>query len=214
MALLQYCVSCGAALGEGARFCGNCGRMASGTPDEPAGVRFCTACGAPLPPSGQLCSACGQPIQDIRYAGFWQRFAAVLIDLLIGSVVGLVPAVVAGAGAGYILVPDDPTKDEEQLGGLAFAAVFALVLWGVLLTYLWVMNARGATLGKRLFGLRVVSLASGGNIGLGSSFLRTFVWYVGTQTPFLIAWLWMIWDNKKQTLHDKAANSVVMKRGD
>src|SRR5215475_6643894 len=50
--LMERCARCGASLGEGHRFCRNCGAPAGGCPScgEPviAGSRFCHACGRPM----------------------------------------------------------------------------------------------------------------------------------------------------------------------
>ena len=52
---MANCLNCGAALREGAKFCGKCGTKV----EEAA---FCTECGAKLFPGEAFCTACGTPV--------------------------------------------------------------------------------------------------------------------------------------------------------
>lgn len=56
----RRCVSCDAALREGARFCNTCGTV------QPAPVAerrtFCDMCGQPLEPGAKFCMGCGEPV--------------------------------------------------------------------------------------------------------------------------------------------------------
>jgi class 3 adenylate cyclase/tetratricopeptide (TPR) repeat protein len=77
---VERCARCGAPLGEGYRFCGNCGAPAGGCPacGEPviAGNRFCHVCGhaqgeaAPAPPvtasAAPGAAAIGEPVAERR----------------------------------------------------------------------------------------------------------------------------------------------------
>ena len=46
------CGQCGAPVGEGDRFCGDCG----------AAIGVCPTCGEPLAPGKRFCRACGSPL--------------------------------------------------------------------------------------------------------------------------------------------------------
>jgi len=48
------CWQCGVSLGEGDRFCGDCGALAGG----------CPSCGEPLAPGKRFCRACGSAVSD------------------------------------------------------------------------------------------------------------------------------------------------------
>ncbi|NUQ56542.1 MAG: zinc ribbon domain-containing protein, partial [Dehalococcoidia bacterium] len=52
------CPNCGAALAQGARFCGSCGNAMPAQPMAAA----CASCGAPLRPGAGFCAACGASV--------------------------------------------------------------------------------------------------------------------------------------------------------
>jgi uncharacterized RDD family membrane protein YckC len=120
-------------------------------------------------------------------AGFWRRFAGLLIDgILLGVVNGILRAVI-GSGGGAIL-------------GLVVDIVYFTVLIG---------GRRGQTVGQMALGIRVIDFNTGGPIGYGRAFVRWLVAIVSALALF-IGYLWMLWDNEKQCWHDKAANDVVV----
>lgn len=90
-------------------------------------------------------------------------------------------------------------------------AVF-LTLWFLLpVVYFVVLHARfGRTLGKLVTGI-VVRRATGEPIDGGVVVARTVVqlMLVFTVVGFFVDSAWPLWDRRGQTLHDKAANTVV-----
>jgi uncharacterized RDD family membrane protein YckC len=120
-------------------------------------------------------------------AGFWVRFGAFFLD----GMLLLVPYVVAVAGA------DKGTAVDVWM--LASVLYFTLLEGG----------ARGRTLGKRVFRIRVIDHATGGPIGYGRAFIRWIGLWVSF-LPFLLGFLWMLWDPEKQTWHDRMSHSVVV----
>jgi uncharacterized RDD family membrane protein YckC len=80
MTIQTFCPQCGAALAEGAQFCGSCGYRLSG--GDPA-----TAVQA-----------------GVEYAGFWIRLVSAIIDGVILFVVNLIVQFIVGGGvAGFIV---------------------------------------------------------------------------------------------------------------
>lgn len=119
-------------------------------------------------------------------AGFWRRFAAVIVD---GIILGIVEIVLLVA-----------------LGRLGY---FLFIIVGV--GYYTVLEGgpTGQTLGKKALGIRVISFESGGEIG----YARAFVRYIGrivSAVVIFIGYLWMLWDREKQCWHDKFAGDVVV----
>ncbi|WP_304853845.1 SPFH domain-containing protein [Adlercreutzia caecimuris] len=59
------CPSCGTAMAQGQKFCGQCGRPASTPPAKPAAsARFCTQCGEPMSEGAHFCGRCGMQASD------------------------------------------------------------------------------------------------------------------------------------------------------
>ena len=59
------CPSCGTAMAQEQKFCGQCGRPASTPPAKPAAsARFCTQCGEPMPEGAHFCGRCGMQTSD------------------------------------------------------------------------------------------------------------------------------------------------------
>jgi uncharacterized RDD family membrane protein YckC len=118
-------------------------------------------------------------------AGFWRRFAAALID-----------GIVVGVANGILRATLDTTG--EGLGFLLSLAYF---------TYFH--GRTGQTPGDAVLGIRVVDVRDriGEPIGYGRAFIRWLVSLVSALV-ILVGYLWMLWDPRKQTWHDKAAGSL------
>jgi uncharacterized RDD family membrane protein YckC len=132
---------------------------------------------------------------ETRAARFSDRFVAYLLDTL--------PFGAGAAATVWVLLgplAKAPTPELLALIGAVWTtAVFAYQLWG---------NVSGATIGKRLVGLRVVSRA-GGPPSFLSGLIRAAVWLVGSTAGsfgFLIA----LFNRENRTLHDYASGTVVI----
>jgi uncharacterized RDD family membrane protein YckC len=143
---------------------------------------------------------------EVKYklvpAGFWVRAVAFFID----SVIAL-PVVGAVAVIPYF-VEASPGRTTYPLTGAS--ALIAAALYGLLYPAIIEASSYRATLGKRMLGLRVVSL-TGRQISFGQGLGRTFGKVI-SQIPFYIGFFMAGWTEKKQALHDKMAGTLVMKR--
>ena len=63
--------------------------------------------------------------------------------------------------------------------------------------------------GKRLMGLETVDATTGEYIGGGKAIGRGLLAFLNS-LPFMLGWLWPLWDPKKQTFTDKIFGSVVV----
>src|SRR5215207_2910957 len=151
------------------------------------------------------------------YAGFWRRAGGYLLDY----VLVLLPSMVIS----FIVT--------RVFAGVAPKLVSTLIFWPLMLAYFVIGNGSGATFGKRWMGVRV-SDAAGALPGLrraavrailpfGVSLLSMILVLGASKSPLrvhpvlaqaavpalsVLGWLdllWMIWDPRKQTLHDKLA---------
>jgi len=141
--------------------------------------------------------------QQARYAGFWVRVAARLID---GVVIGVPLGIVFGIIAGIASAGEQNGQSGAALG--VFAVLYPLAFLASV-GYFVVMWTMGATLGMRVMNLRVADAQTGQNITYGKSILR----YVGQIISVIVCYLGFIWvafDSRKQGWHDKIAGTVVL----
>lgn len=148
----------------------------------------------------------GEPRRQAGVAGFWRRALAALVDALLIAVVGI------AAEAGYLGAQGTPPQQwridpSDPAQPIALGAVLLVAaLYDVLLT-----RRLGGTVGKRLLGLRVES-REGGPPGTGQLIGR-LLGRILSALPALLGFLWALWDRRKQTWHDKLADTVVLRDG-
>jgi uncharacterized RDD family membrane protein YckC len=161
------------------------------------GARWVATPGLPLPPAEFAAGT-------VRYAGFWIRFVAYIIDsvILIGALVALLivtKAVIPVCDPGIVECQSGSTTLEPWGWVLiALAILYNPVLWGL-----------GGTLGQRALGLRVVRVASGVRAGFARGFLR-LLGFILASIPMYLGLMWVGWDPRKQGWHDKIAGTVVV----
>jgi uncharacterized RDD family membrane protein YckC len=174
---------------------------------------FCEYCGREISPVATTCPQCGHPqrgssqpvavaVPHQELSGWWRRAAAALVD-----------GVVLGVFGAAILVPlslSKPTIDDPALGFSLVAVFVGVIAYRIVLEG----RPRGQTLGKLALGIAVRDEATQGSIGYVRAFVR---WAVSTGAwalfylPGLIDVLFPLWDARNQTLHDKAARSIVIR---
>ncbi|MCW2830599.1 MAG: hypothetical protein JWP31_1291 [Aeromicrobium sp.] len=149
------------------------------------------------------------------FASWGSRVGASLLDSLFGLLIAIVP-IVAGAIIAFKDAETDPYTDEIT-GGVEPIGIVILVL-GYLLAFVFAIwnqvfrqGRKGQTLGKQIVGIQVVREADGQFLGAGGGFLRALMsWILGGLC--LLDYLWPLWDDKKQTWHDKIASSIVIQK--
>jgi uncharacterized RDD family membrane protein YckC len=158
-------------------------------------------------------------------AGFGERLGALILDTLILFAVAL-PVVLLGV---LFVAADWETYDSvctderglpyecTQLSDgtalrLGLAIVLGIVVMITVSIFYWghFEGRRGATPGKRALGIEVVRQDTGEPIGFGRAVGRMFARWLSGQVLYL-GYLWMLWDDNKQTWHDKIVSSIVVK---
>ena len=167
---------------------------------------------APPPPPPMAAAPGGyapmQPMSGamgLRPAGFWIRFVAFFIDgIIIAVPFFILFGILTAASGGFINA--DGTANAAASSGSSLLSLVGTVAEIVYLVYFW---SRGATLGMRLLGLRVIDANTGGTLTLGKAALR----YVGFTVSALVCYIGLIWaafDSRKQGWHDKIASTLVV----
>jgi uncharacterized RDD family membrane protein YckC len=158
---------------------------------------FCPRCGKENDDVAKYCQACGNGLQPAitpspatgvaRYAAFWERFVAQVIDVVILSVAtGTVFTATFGAGMAV--------------------GFFAPWLYEAFMT----SSEWQATVGKRVMSIVVTDL-NGNRMSFARATGRHFAKYISV---FLlgIGFIIAAFTAKKQALHDMIAETLVMKR--
>jgi uncharacterized RDD family membrane protein YckC len=146
----------------------------------------------------------------VRYAGFWRRFAAYLIDgLLMGAAI-LVVFIVLGLLGASAAAAGGEAGAAAALSMLLFVIPF-LVVGGWLYFALMESSVRQGTLGKMAIGIKVTDL-NGNRLSFGRATGRHFAKIVTSLIPLAIGWMLAGWTAKKQALHDMMASCLVVCR--
>jgi predicted Zn finger-like uncharacterized protein len=138
-------------------------------------------------------------------AGFWIRVVASLVDsvvvMLIKFVLGFILGMIAASAVGML----------NQEGQIMMAAV--TWLFGVALAvayYVFFTGYCGQTPGKMAVRVKVIR-TDGTDIGYGMSFLREVIGKFISGIILGIGYLMVVFDSQKQGLHDKIADTYVIK---
>ncbi len=144
-------------------------------------------------------------VKQYRYAGFWIRFAAKIIDGIILGIISLPLNILAGFM---------PVLMGDKNGAIS---IF-LVVW-LLSTALGILIAcsynglllwkKGATLGKMACGIKVINADGSDGISLGKGVGRYFAEMLSGVIIY-IGYLMVAFDGEKRALHDRICNTRVV----
>jgi serine/threonine protein kinase len=136
-------------------------------------------------------------VAPFQFAGFGQRFIASLIDGIVLWIAGVL------IGAIALVLASDSTYD-------SLTCCLQLLPTGLSFSYYTYFHAHsGQTPGKKAMRIKVVS-SDGSPVSTGKSIVRTIGYWISTLF-FCLGFLWMLWDQDKQTWHDKMAGTYVIK---
>ena len=189
-----------------------------------ADLRYCAECGRPFSSSelvmvgnASVCAQCkpiylqriregGQGIGARRYAGFWIRFVARLIDGVILAVVGLI-----------IRLPFLPLLplSGNQIGAgaiplfLGLTGLLTLLQVAIGVAYeAYFVSTRGGTPGKLALGLKIIR-ADGSPVSAGLAAGRYFAQWISALT-LAIGYIMAGFDDQKRSLHDRICDTRVI----
>lgn len=138
-------------------------------------------------------------MENKEYAGFWIRFGALLIDLVIMMIVLYVPL--------SLIYGEEYWVGDKLIYGfwdvmLGYVVPFVATIW-FWLHYL-------GTPGKMAMKLQIVDASTGGKMRTGQAIGRYFA-YILSAVPLCLGFIWVGVDQRKQGWHDKLAGTVVIR---
>jgi uncharacterized RDD family membrane protein YckC len=180
-------------------------------------------------------------VRDPALASFGERLLAMFVDwiliLLVAFLAELHPllrvmreleAVLSNAqSANQVASQAALTRVLEEQGNLSVLVTFWLIAFGVAVAYFWILpSIWGATLGKSMLGLRVVTAANRSQVGVLPAGIRTAVFLAGPAMFVLVPQLlWVglvLWladgftplvdVSRMQCLHDRLAGTAVVRK--
>lgn len=138
---------------------------------------------------------------NTSYAGFWKRFCAYFIDIIITQIVVVIIAFICGFMIGM-------SGGSEAEGAIVGGIIGIVLPW----IYFAVMESSGkqATLGKMALGIKVTS-TEGEKITFGKASGRYFG-KILSALILLIGFVMVAFTEKKQGLHDIMAGCLVLNK--
>jgi uncharacterized RDD family membrane protein YckC len=205
---------------NGTFFCNKCGAQ------NTAGTQFCSRCGAPayltpaaVPPPGSAglppvypvsATAYSPAVRSVgtRYAGFWIRVLAAIIDaIILRVVVAPIHIIFGGLGfAGMMAGVHHPFGLAILGSGITIILLF---FGGWLYEALMESSSYQATLGKMILGLKVTDL-NGNRISFERATGRHFAKWLSMMILF-IGYIMVGLTDRKQGLHDMLAGTLVLR---
>lgn len=139
--------------------------------------------------------------QNYKYAGFWVRTGASIIDMILIMLVTF-PLLISIYGWTYF--------ETTQTGIIAGPIDFLLSWVFPAIASIWFWLKKQATPGKMAVSLKVVDATTGQTISVGQSIGRYFAYFLSL-LPLGLGFIWVAFDSKRQGWHDKLANTVVVR---
>lgn len=156
-----------------------------------------------------------QALPTFRYAGWWSRVGAFLLDgaVLVACYMPGFLYLGSGPSAETACVTDDGglVRCTEPTGA-TMAIGMILILAGIVgfLVLYCTMASRAGSIGHRAVGIRIVDARTGDRVGAWRIFGRRVASYLSS-LPCYLGFLWPLWDQRKQTWHDMIAKTVVVR---
>jgi uncharacterized RDD family membrane protein YckC len=137
-----------------------------------------------------------------------------LIDsLLVGVVMGILWAILGG----LLAVATSGFGSQDMAGGMCCVMIVLFPLSTLLVgiyNRVYLVSSRGYSIGQGVMKLKVVD-GNGNLLSFGTALLRLLAQIGLGLIPLgsILDLLWPLWDDRRQTLHDKAVSCYVIKVG-
>ena len=195
-------------------------------PDQPIPGDACSECGRKLPleqlvefAGRRVCAECKPAFFLQLQEGFRSRFGgmdygdfktrafAFVIDSVILQAAGILLTAALMPVFAWMGIADGILEKELLLNSIFILAGFAInVFYNV-----WFVGRFGATPGKLMLGLKVVT-ANGGRVTYWRAFFRFLAEYLSGCPTLYFGYLMAAWDDETQAMHDRICDTRVIKK--
>lgn len=156
---------------------------------------------------------------QLRLAGFLSRFLAFWIDLVIISLVSFLVTVGIGLIFNFFglsaAISNLPIAIRSTANTIHETITLAVPLLSVMFGFIYILffwTLVGFTPGKALLGLRIVR-NDGQHLTLGRAILRLACYWISA-LPLFGGFIWILFDDHRQSWHDKIARTYVVYIGE
>lgn len=137
---------------------------------------------------------------EYRYAGFWIRVLASLIDTVFALII-TIPLLYIFFGEEYF------QQNPAALQTTGIDAVINYVIVPTIIILFWLY--RSATPGKMLLHLKIIRTDGNPQLTVGQSIGRYLAYFL-SGLPLMLGFIWVAFDARKQGWHDKLAGTLVV----
>jgi uncharacterized RDD family membrane protein YckC len=155
---------------------------------------------------------------ELKYASWWTRVSAALVDRLIPLAIIALGGVAEFGTRVNDCIPLNPEYSigpycdtgNSVLGVTVWVASLVLALAFTIWNIGYLQGSSGASIGKRVLKIRLIKERTGQPIGFGPALLRQLAHFADALFCF-VGYLVPLWDAKKQTLADKIVKTVCLR---
>lgn len=148
-----------------------------------------------------------------QLADFGTRLIAFIIDQIVIGILGGIVGFIYGS-----IRPMPMSRDyyyyssyiNDYQSWFGIVSIISIIL--VLVYYIYYFTKKdGQTPGKSAMGIRVIK-TYGNDLGAWDAIWRNIIGYAISSLVILLGFIWSLFDDKRQTWHDKMASTVVVKK--
>ena len=155
---------------------------------------------------------------EVKYAGFWLRFVAYIIDDIVLGLAGFLVSLpfIGGIVFSALGISENPDAAENIAAGVIgiigsiMGLILVIIVMGWLYFALLESSKNQATLGKMALGLKVTDM-DGGRVSFGRATGRYFGKIISGMIIY-IGYIMAGFTEKKQALHDMMASCLVVRK--
>ena len=148
-------------------------------------------------------------IQNFEFAGFWDRFVARIIDSIVMFVLSIVIGIIVWTFGLLIVILIIPSPENTLFAvGCGFLAFLFSLIIGPSIYTIVLHKKYGQTIGKRALEIKVIK-TNGKPLNWKTAIIRELADVINA--IIVLTYLIIVFDSKKQGLHDKIADTVVVR---